>query len=242
MSRPCDVFTILVPRYRPTMTAGLANWFSTVDRGSIVLDGSNRVEIWRDLGPFGRNASQTNASLRPTFHTSQLRGYPALRGDGSTYEMEFQTPDLSKGYTVYAVHGRNGSGRTIVSRNGSGGAGNAMILYGTSASTGSGGFTYPGTPPSAGYPLAAVLKYDGTSPVGAYTLAANYIADVTSSAQPQNAGTPSAGTGHLFSSGGAGYALNYNVFEVILFDRQLPLSEDFRVRRYITETWGLPWA
>lgn len=92
-----DISTDYLPRN------GLQMWMRS-DIG-VTYDGSNKVSLWSDMSGNGYDASQSNATYKPTFVTNAINSLPALQFDGvySNMPMTSGFANFSAGASAFAV-------------------------------------------------------------------------------------------------------------------------------------------
>jgi hypothetical protein len=56
--------------FNPKSLPGLTLWLDAADAQTVILDGNSRVSQWNDKSGFGRNFTQTNASVRARYNAT----------------------------------------------------------------------------------------------------------------------------------------------------------------------------
>ena len=75
-------------------TDGLLVWLDAADGGALERDDRGSVALWRERSGSGRDATQPDPELRPTYLADGLNGRPAVLFDGDR-ETRLELPDLS---------------------------------------------------------------------------------------------------------------------------------------------------
>jgi hypothetical protein len=98
------------PPFTPASLTDLAMWLDASDTSTITLDGSNNVEVWADKSGNGRNATQANATLRPSYATNAQNGLAGVLLDATDDRMTSYSNTVNP-CTWFFVHRWNGATR-----------------------------------------------------------------------------------------------------------------------------------
>lgn len=229
----------------------LVLWLETTMPQSISdaqADNGDSVSTWYDLSPEKDNAV---AGTAPTYVTNVINGLPVVRfvSSGSQFLTFDEKAMLNTNYTIFIVAARNSSQNNNLIIGGTTVAGTFVNLhagwflnstprfrishYGE-ATSGTDYVDYSTTTFTS--PIFAVHSFNFDSAVGRYYYENGLQrASVTSSA----AKTPiSAWTGSAIGRFGTTY-FNGDVAEIIMFNRNLKVSERKEVEAYLGKKWGI---
>jgi hypothetical protein len=88
----------------------IATWFSTMESGSVILDGTTASQ-WSDISGNNRHATQATKANQPTYIPDGLNGKPVLSFDGTDI---LETPAFLLGNTVVTVARRSATNQPVV--------------------------------------------------------------------------------------------------------------------------------
>jgi hypothetical protein len=165
-----------------------------------------------------------------------------MRGNGSQWLDFASFPSLANGYTIYAVSESSGATNGAIASINAAVFNSAMVIGNDSAAgsyVSAWGASVYQPAPAAGTNFARMVKYDGAHTVGGFRIRLSTRTSDTTGTMTQNVGTPPSGTLRILRADTTYSARN--LFEIIIFDRQTTADEDARMRRYITDKWGLAW-
>jgi hypothetical protein len=92
----------------------IAAWFSTMESGSVILDGTTASQ-WSDISGNNRHATQATKAKQPTYTPDGLNGKPVLTFDG--VDDEIRTGNIFSGatdFSVASVFRRSGTSGTML--------------------------------------------------------------------------------------------------------------------------------
>ncbi|MBI5100828.1 MAG: hypothetical protein HZB33_03165, partial [Nitrospirae bacterium] len=236
----------------PFPTVGMKLWLKA-DAG-VTKDGSNFVSAWADQSGYGNNAQQAAAGLQPLFVSSGSNGRPAVRFDGIDDFMDYGTNDLigNSGFTIAAALRLTDASQDTVSPLSVRTVNADEDVYfgiGKNGNTGLDGkspwFNYSCAANIVGSPEIFSDQFTTESIValshngGAKDNAANYsfikdgVSQVLSVYVPGGGCTPQPGMNEIGD-------LNGDISEIIVYDRQLSVSETASLSDYLTSTHICP--
>jgi hypothetical protein len=215
----------------------IAAWFSTMESGSVILDGTTASQ-WSDISGNNRHATQATKANQPTYTPDGLNGKPVLTFDGVSDFFTMTSPVNESSVTLGCVY-----------RLGSKHANAGSYLLGASTPLGILGYDdesrgmrilsdsggYFNSPPPASVRLAAsidtiaissnvaTLYRSGTAIAGTVSLGANF--------QPTNIGTYVGGELGRFWSG--------IMSEIIICNPTLSTANRQQLEGYFAWRWGL---
>ena len=185
----------------------IAAWFSTMESGSVILDGTTASQ-WSDISGNNRHATQATKAKQPTYTPDGLNGKPVLTFDGVDDFFTMTSPVNADSVTlgcVYRLGSKNANlGSYLL------GASTPLALVGYDDESrgmrilsGSGGYFNSPLPASVRSAASidtfaisnnvATLYQSGTAIAGTVSLGANF--------QPTNIGTYAGGIDGRFWSG-----------------------------------------
>ena len=98
--------------FSPASISGLDLWLKA-DTLTELVDG-DPVTTWLDSSVAGNNATQANASYRPTYRTAVINGCPVVRFDGTDDRMASARSSSGAAQTVFAVVKFAGANQAIL--------------------------------------------------------------------------------------------------------------------------------
>lgn len=234
------VAAVLLQRFSPRKLSGLRLWLSA-DRIAGLADG-DPVSTWSDLSGNSNHATQGTTAAKPLYKANIVNGRPGILFDGVddflTLAAGARVALLEGDKTVFAVvkWAATGNDKRIISvSNGASSTRFAMTcatgpLYQHFYTTGAAQANVTagaGAAPSTSVAQIVEVRQSGTS----FVPRTNGTALV---ADPNNAGTETAGSGALGSNGGGSASFgNVYLLEALVYNRALSTAEASAVRRYL---------
>lgn len=230
--------------------AGYSNWYDASDASSITKDGSNYVSQWNDKSGRGKHISQGTAAQQPVYYADSLNGRPAVKFISTRRDRMDVADTLSdSSMTVFAVavmDQRSESYARIVSMAASATSDDYLAASGAAAmlrrATLSKIGGYSGTDLDSQF-VTPLVPFVATS----VWAKATHLVRVDSLG-----GTPVARTVGAFpvrflrigsvtavapTAAGAWHGL---ISEVIIYRRELSITEIRQVEAYLKTKWGTP--
>ncbi|MFN9053591.1 MAG: hypothetical protein ACK5V6_11465 [Pseudanabaena sp.] len=90
----------------------IAAWFSTMESGSVILDGTTASQ-WSDISGNNRHATQATKAKQPTYTPDGLNGKPVLTFDGANDSLYFQGVHDAQ-WSIATVGRANGASQAFV--------------------------------------------------------------------------------------------------------------------------------
>jgi hypothetical protein len=236
----------------PTIIGGLpsASGLKLWLRGDygITLDGSGYVSTWLDQSGNGNHASQSISTNRPSVVPNQMAGKAAIKFDGANDFL--QTPNVSwpsNDYTYFFVWKKDGAPlttHTVISRAGT----MAVASNNFQFTSGNGNVAGKHDPVGSNADATTIAKFN-TNYTYVSVLRKNSTANGTkvfvNGLYDSQSGTSTAsvlvGTNYPFFIGGWNTSrANMSLAEVLVYDRNLSLTERGTVEKYLRDRYTFP--
>ncbi len=208
---------------QPDSVSGIYYWFKA---DTLSLNDGDAVTTWTDSSGSARNATQATASAKPTYKTSLLNGKPVVRFDGGD-SLATASSTVTQPLTTF-----------IVSR--------ASVMKNQIRFTMGSNYVYNDTTSGASF-YAGGTPYTFTTNVLQWNIW-DYASNGASSDIVVNGGTPTTGNpGSTGTATGAkigdhtsgGFGLEGDIAEIIVYSGSLSNADREKIRRYLTEKYGI---
>ncbi|MFC2087832.1 Calx-beta domain-containing protein, partial [Bacteroidota bacterium] len=208
------------------------------------LSNNDPVASWIDTSGNDNDFSQSTGSLQPSYHTSQINGYPTVRFDGSDL---LTAPDIISGNigrTLFIVTKMNTGGGTY----------DGLILSLDYPNGGAGSGTAFSVTPEVGLRVSGNKVFNeglGTSNYRILTMSLAAGIDVTATEiyLDGTAGTESSSSSATINTGSNGTALGYSdhvveyyngdISEVIIYNTELNDAQRTIIENYLAAKYNL---
>jgi len=235
---PSPVATATPVAWTPAaLGANLALWLDAADASTITLNGST-VSQWNDKSGNSRNATQSNASLQPTYNTTVVNGRPALVFTNHQLDLPAGTYTPSPAIAIAANRG-TATGVGLLLQNTT----QIVVPFNYTASTnfwcarrGSGQIA-PTVPPASAGGSDIYLGDSGASNGTTWTYTYNGSTPATTTNFGLAGGTSN---GNLIGrDAGGGSPLQGNISEIVVTNGNLSTTDRQRLEGYLAHKWGL---
>lgn len=210
----------------PDAVSGIFYWFKA---DALSLSDGDSVTTWTDSSGGGRNATQSTAANKPVFKTGVLNGKPVVRFDGSNDYLDSASASISQPMTIFMV-----SRADVVK---------SQIRF--TLKTGN-VYHYNDTTTTATL-YAGTTGQTFTTDVTKWNLWDHSLNGASSDAVVNGGTATSISPGTANSTGGirigdhpsGSFAFDGDIAEIIIYSGTLSTSDREKVRRYLTEKYGL---
>jgi hypothetical protein len=213
--------------FDPSSISGLAFW---VKADQITgLNNGDPVSTWSDQSGNAHNATQSNASYRPTYKTNMLNGMPGLQFNGSYMTTGAFT--LNQPTSVFLVGSNNAD--SYFTDGGAGVNTLAIVDYGSSN-------TVLGIVLNVAWVTQDVSNMMNPAVIGAIFNGAASVNDFNGNIVTGNPGDANASGVTLGGqASGAGALMNGYLYEVLVYSQALSVSDRQKIEGYLAWKWGL---
>ena len=232
-----------VPAFAPTDVSGLVLWLKA-DAGTFQDDALTtaasaddaKVGGWVDQSTAGNTVTIADTSKRPTLKLNILNGKPAVRFAGSnTWLIKQFGSAYTQPLTIFALGTASDKNAYWFDVDGSG-TNRVAIIFNSAAQDNTYLFAGAGFQYNFSLPLAATIY------TGIVNGASSYIYFNGSQVATGNAGTNSMGGVTLGARFTLGDVLNGDLYEILVYDAGLSVTDINRVGNYLNTRWGITWT